>query len=134
MEEDQRLLKLWEEPRYKALRDMPGYSSGQIVGLVGMDYPDLFRRVGWWEFRKERDLPKYIKFLEENYVVVPIKHVRSEDHTGYWYFRILPCKLYPKGKEESMSSWAYSFFNYATEEEYKSEENQEKIKNYKRQG
>lgn len=73
------------KPRYEVIADYPesGFSVGDILkwdenGIgwkaEGCDdfyefgihkYPHLFRRLEWWEHRKDEDLPKYIRFIKD---------------------------------------------------------------------
>lgn len=64
------------QPRYLVIADYPGsvFKVGQIlesdpgritaIGYYQVDkYPHLFRRLEWWKYRDEKDMPKYIKFI-----------------------------------------------------------------------
>ena len=45
--------------------------NGVVYSDVALDkYPHLFRRLKWWEFRDEKDMPGYVKFQEKVYKVI----------------------------------------------------------------
>lgn len=70
------------KPRYKVIADWPGsrFRIGQIlkqdfttafrndngIGNYNVDkYPNLFKELHWWEERDEKDMPEYIKFVDD---------------------------------------------------------------------
>lgn len=77
-------------PRYRVLIDFPGsdYSIGDIIGLTNLDsneyysmdedgavieqesfykkFPDVFKKLEWWEDRKPEEMPEYVKLNPEN--------------------------------------------------------------------
>lgn len=69
------------KPRYKVIAPYPsmkaeGLNVGDIIVCKDFDndfsekywcemndaYPHLFRKLEWWEFRSDQNIPKYIKF------------------------------------------------------------------------
>ena len=71
------------KPRWKVIADFPGrYRTGIKVGDVLIPkeidqpetyfvadyyvnlshYPAIFRKLGWWEERDEKDMPKYVRY------------------------------------------------------------------------
>lgn len=76
--EIQKLLK----PRYRVIASYPssGYEVGSTIENIGEnycmflnEYPHLFRKLEWWEERKESDLPKYVKDKNEVFEI----HIKS---------------------------------------------------------
>lgn len=71
------------KPRYIVKADYPdsGYPVNSIIEFVDIDsydnwctkggviesffthYPHLFRRLEWWEYREEKDMPEYVKCI-----------------------------------------------------------------------
>lgn len=65
-------------PRYKVIADYPGsiFKIGEIIEQDYMEenrpvfdmefflkYPNIFKKLEWWEDRKIDDLPEYVKFI-----------------------------------------------------------------------
>lgn len=57
--------------RYKVIADYPGmddfYKIGEIIQprypIHYGSYPHIFKKLEWWEERKESDMPQYVKSL-----------------------------------------------------------------------
>lgn len=88
-QEEQKIQELLK-PRYKVLIDFPGspFNIGNILYRQDDDetlfqsksavrtispnvrhpqlYPDVFRRLEWWELREATEYPEYVRFEKEN--------------------------------------------------------------------
>lgn len=91
-------------PRYKVMADFPYkpaadiFPIGQIIKILEGDnpvdsngnplrwlkfekYPNLFRRLEWWEYRKPEDMPKYLMYKstpESNLYIIKVdRHFRN---------------------------------------------------------
>jgi len=67
------------KPRFEVIADYPcsildigevfmTYETGMVYAtendkISALDYPHLFRKIDWWEHRKEEDMPKKLKSL-----------------------------------------------------------------------
>jgi hypothetical protein len=75
-------------------RDQTG--KHEISESTVNQYPHLFRRLNWWEFRKLRDMPEYLKMGN---VIYPVKYhdpndlsvcTALDDFGGYLYLTAEP--------------------------------------------
>lgn len=121
------------KPRYKVVADYPGmpFLSDQIIereGTNGTDdyyhpfnnkniclnrYPNLFKKLEWWEERKQEEMPEYVKFAADG-MVKRITHWDMETSSP-WF-------MYLEGDNRPYSPGGLSLENThwlpATEEEY----------------
>ena len=105
-----------------------GSNCCTINGVVYSDtalnkYPHLFRRLKWWEFRGEKDMPEYVKLNPENCI---IEEVEKGEVFKVWSIKIfddgIGLKIYPPAeKDPANPMMEYMHLKYllpATAEEY----------------
>ncbi len=132
-------------PRYKVVASYPGsnWKVGQVIelNLIGEDkrsdsyyaytnedgavdagsfdnWPDIFRKLQWWEEREEKDMPEYVKDRS----AIPSVIRKIEKH----FIMYLPNGMRWDEEAEDIGSfitdekkcYRYVFFSPATPEEY----------------
>lgn len=59
------------KPRYKVIADYPGnnlYKVGSIIEDTGWGvelFPNIFKKLSWWEERDVKDMPEYVMFIKD---------------------------------------------------------------------
>jgi hypothetical protein len=121
------------KPRYKVIADYPlsEYKVGFIIQGTGFtkpwkdnfktffyeDYPNIFKKLEWWEERKIEDLPEYVRFgeFDKEHAIYKVKYFTGKEVELYAHY--MPC-----GFAENMNLYLVSLKfpnNFpATHEEY----------------
>jgi len=129
------------EPRYKVVADYPhsNFEINQILDTDAQgvhisyedygkeyttlaDYPHLFKKLEWWEDRKDKNLPKYIKKIDSGavYEVEWNKYKNTPKCIFIWYSRLgLTVNL--SGQDQDLS--LLKIYEPATLEEYLKQNN-----------
>ena len=121
------------KPRWKIIADFPGshrtgLNIGDVVQSNNIDapevhfladyyvnlnnYPAIFKKLEWWEERKEEDMPKFLRFKKNNEIFkffITLHNIQTIYHERY------PNQLFH-----------LSDFEPATEEEYLAQERSER--------
>ena len=128
------------QPRFKVIADFPGsnFGIGEILDekWVGeffnelQYFPHLFRKLEWFEDREIENLPKYLKFNEEDYQEFSINGDKQPFvHKVLVHFRYSTNKDFRYScNKRFVSQWKEQEFNYnqfqpATKEEYEANNN-----------
>jgi hypothetical protein len=129
--------------RFEVIADFPDNNYGPTGTILDRDwgsYPDgednpplwniskfphLFKKLEWWEKRKESEMPKYVKqtgMVDGNDKPIPDRYFKVKKHfsAGNGEWRDDSYRIFCIEKNESVlgSYFNYSDYEPATEEEY----------------
>ena len=117
------------QERYLVIADFPhtDFKIGELIdgtpfennwGVDFKDYPAIFRKLSWWEFREEKDMPEYV-----SYVSLTLKDKFGDDESKTRKY----VKIKSWYKTNERWGWYYNYNKFstlcnshlpATEEEY----------------
>lgn len=125
--------QLFIQTRYQILGPYPNskFTVGDIVDYVGigMDlYPNLFRKVGWWEYRSIDDMPLYLKNFDSLTTMTLDGDEEPEVHKVKKHFAMGLTDWRQGHVDCFVSEWRNHSYNYnafqpATEQEYLNQNN-----------
>jgi hypothetical protein len=126
-------------PRYKVIAEFPriedfeGCEIDNIIITLSEDnlyekYPHLFKKLGWWEDRKEEDMPMYLKrtgMVDDDDSPLPDWYLKVKKHFNYgngeWRDNSVHIFCIDPSERTYGTGLFYSEFEPCTEEEYQND-------------
>lgn len=69
--------------------EVPEFKSGNVIGAdlpqsFYDDFPNIFRKLNWWEYRSLDEMPRYLKDVVLGKVVIKVDRYKAINNE--WYF------------------------------------------------